>query len=69
MNLCAKRWEEQDYEYKDLANKVKDFMYEENCTQIIDKYTRIRRVGNELQRSVLDHITVNCVNKVNTPEK
>ena len=27
MNLCSKRWEDASYQYKDLANKVKDFMY------------------------------------------
>ena len=32
MNLCAKRWNSPDYEHKDLANDVLDFMSEEHCT-------------------------------------
>jgi exonuclease III len=42
MNLCAKKWDEPSYQHKDLANSVKDFMSEENCSQVIDNYTRIR---------------------------
>ena len=67
MNLCAKRWDEQDYQHKELANKLKDFMNEENCAQLVDSYTRIRSVGGNIQRSCIDHATVNCVNKITAP--
>ena len=67
MNLCAKKWDEPSYQYKDLANSVKDFMFEENCSQLIDSITRIRSVNGTLQRSCLDHATVNCVQKISSP--
>ena len=41
---------------------------EENLTQLIQNYTKIRLVNNQIQRSCLDHIYVNCVNKISTPE-
>ena len=67
MNLCALRWDEPNYEYKDLANKVKDFLSEEDCSQLVNDFTRIRSVGGNIQRSCLDHATVNCVGKVSKP--
>ena len=39
-------------------------MLEEDCNQIIDDYTRIREVNGVVQRSCLDHVTVNCINKI-----
>ena len=67
MNLCSKRWEESSYPHKELANKVKDFMCEENCSQVVDGYTRIRDARGLLQRSCIDHATVNCVSKISSP--
>ena len=68
MNLCAKLMEEPGYQHQRLASKVKDFLLEENCSQIIDDYTRIRNVNGAIQRSCLDHVTINCVNKISTPK-
>ena len=34
---------------------------DKECHQIIDDYTRIRQVNGTLQRSCLDHVTVNCI--------
>ena len=62
MNLCAKIMDEPGYQHHRLATKVKDFLLEENCSQIIDDYTRIRNVNGVIQRSCLDHVTINCVN-------
>ena len=67
MNLCAKRWTHTNYEHKDLADSVWDFMNEENCTQTVSDYTRVQNVGGNIQRSCLDHATVNCVEKVSPP--
>ena len=64
MNLCAIKMEKQGFEYSGLANIVKDFEMEENCTQLVHDYTRFRLVNNELQRSCLDHVYVNCVSKM-----
>ena len=67
MNLCAKLMEEPGYQHQRLATKLKDFLIEENCSQIIDDYTRIRNVNGVIQRSCLDHVTINCVNKISAP--
>ena len=61
MNLDAKLWDDPSYRLADLVTIVKDFMIEEECHQIIDDYTRIRQVNGTLQRSCLDHVTVNCI--------
>ena len=67
-NICATRMEEQGYIHNDLANVLKDFLAEETCHQIVNGVTRIRSSGNEIQRSCLDHIIVNCVNKMSAAE-
>ena len=67
-NLCAKKFDDQNYIHKDLVDIFKDFLIEESCYQIVDDFTRIRMVNGEVQRSCLDHITVNCVDKISKPE-
>ena len=64
MNLDSKKWDDPNYNLEKMANLVKEFLLEEDCHQIIDEYTRIRDVNGVLQRSCLDHVTVNCVNKI-----
>ena len=68
MNLCSKEWDDQSYKYKELSNRLKDFMQEENCSQLVDSFTRIRSVNGAIQRSCIDHATVNCVGKITAPE-
>ena len=50
MNLCAKLMEEPGYQHHKLATKVKDFLLDENYSQIVDDYTRIRSVNGNIQR-------------------
>ena len=68
MNICAKKMDDEGYEHYLLAAKLKDFLLEENCAQLVDDYTRIRGVNGTIQRSALDHDTVNCINKVTAPK-
>ena len=56
------------YIHSDLGNILKDFLAEESCYQLVNSFTRIRNVAGELQRSCLDHIIVNCINKVSNVE-
>ena len=67
-NICAKKIDDPNYIHKSLAETFKDFLIEENCFQIVEDYTRVRMVNNEIQRSCLDHVSVNCVDKVVRPE-
>ena len=68
MNLCALSWNENGFNHSNLANIVQDFMLSENCHQLVNQVTRIRKVGDAVQRSCLDHITTNCVSKMSSPE-
>ena len=61
MNLCAFKWDDPGYAHKDTADMVKDFMLEENCYQLVNKYTGLRLVNGVMQGSCIDHLTVNCV--------
>ena len=67
-NICAKKMDDPSYIHRELADTFQDFLIEENCYQIVDEYTRIRMVNNTVQRSCLDHISVNCIDKVRKPE-
>ena len=67
MNICAVRMDTPNYEHANLANQLRDFLLEEDCTQLIDQYTRIRKVKDTIQRSALDHAVVNCIQKISTP--
>ena len=68
INLCAKQWDEPGYTHTHLADLVKDFMMEEYCCQVVDGYTRLRMVNGIIQCSCLDHVTVNCVDKISNLE-
>ena len=63
-NLCALSMYEAGYRHADLANVLKDFLIEESCYQLVNGITRIRSVVGQLQRSCLDHVIVNCINKM-----
>ena len=67
-NLCALTWNETDYKLKDLSNEVQMFNLRESCFQLVNKYTRVQKVGNTLQRSCLDHVSTNTPDKCNIPE-
>ena len=67
-NLCALRWNNNDFKHKDLAHEVQQFLLDESCYQITNKYTRIQGNNFELQQSCLDHVTTNVPEKCNIPE-
>ena len=52
------------YIHQDVADIFFDFLYEENCFQLVDEITRSRKVNDEIQMSCLDHVTVNSVDKI-----
>jgi hypothetical protein len=68
MNICAKRLEDESYAHSDLADILQEFLLAENCSQMVNQYTRIRSVNGIIQRSCLDHIISNCVSKMSQPE-
>jgi exonuclease III len=67
-NLCAKSWNENNFRYKELANEVHTFLLSETCSQIVNKFTRVQKVGNTIQKSCIDHVTTNTPDKCSVPE-
>ena len=67
-NLCAKSWNENNFRYKELANEVQNFLLRETCSQIVNKFTRVQKVGETIQKSCLDHVTTNTPDKCSVPE-
>ena len=68
MNICSKRLEDENYAHSDLADILQEFLLSENCSQLVNQFTRIRSVNGIIQRSCLDHIISNCVSKMSQPE-
>ena len=66
-NLDAKQWLDPGYRHYEMAREVHSFLLGESCVQLVDDFTRTRLVGDILQRSALDHIIVNCPDRVNQP--
>ena len=67
-NLCALSWNENDFRLKELSNEVQHFFLRETCFQLVNKFTRVQKVGNTIQKSCLDHVTTNAPHKCNVPE-
>ena len=51
-----------------MANETQMFLLRESCLQLVNKYTRVQKVGDQLQRSCLDHVTTNVPDKCSVPE-
>ena len=62
-NLCAMSWHNDNFEHKDLANQIIDFNLTEGHEQLCKQFTRIQKCGDRINKSCLDHITVNSPNK------
>ena len=43
-------------------------MIAEDCTSLVEDYTRIRQVNDTIQRSSLDQVITNCSSKMTRPE-
>ena len=67
-NLCSLTWNEDMYNHKKLSEEVQEFLLEESCFQIVNKYTRVIEVAGILQKSCLDHVTTNIPEKCSIPE-
>ena len=67
-NLCAKTWNDPDFKFKDMANEVQNFLLQDSCSQLVNKFTRVQKVGDTLQKSCLDHVTTNVPEKCKVPE-
>ena len=62
-NLCAKSWHNPDFQKKNLAHGVIDFLLEESLVQIVNDYTRTELKRGNIEKGCIDHIFTNCQNK------
>ena len=68
-NLCAMKWNNDDYYLKDLSESVQTFLLETNCDQLVRSYTRSEiGQGGTVSRSCIDHCYTDACGKVSTPE-
>ena len=61
-------WNDENFRNKNLSEEIHQFLLEESCFQIVNKYTRVQEVDGNLQRSCLDHVTTNVPEKCSVPE-
>ena len=62
-NLCAKSWHNPDFQKKNLAHGVIDFLLEESLVQIVNDYTRTELKRGNIEKGCIDHIYTNCQTK------
>ena len=67
MNLCSTQMGDNSYTSSYLCDIVNNFNIKEGCNQLIDTYTRIRKVDDKIKRSCFDHIYTNCLSKMTKP--
>ena len=67
VNLCAKKWTDEDYHNKDMADMVRHFLLNNECKQMVTDFTRTEVVrGGMLARSCIDHVYTNAEEKIKT---
>ena len=67
-NLDMMKWLDPHYHYINMSREVQEFLLEESCHQLVNDYTRVRLVDGVMERSGIDHITVNCPDRVSPPQ-
>ena len=65
INLCASRWEDRNYERKELCDLMKRHMMESGMVQLMNQTTRSGvNCKNERVETIIDHIYSSCPAKV-----
>ena len=68
-NLCAVKWQDENFQDKDLAEMTQNFLLETSSTQLVKEYTRSEiGPGGMVSRSCIDHCYTKVPEKVSTPE-
>ena len=68
-NLCAMKWNNDDYHQREFADMVQNHLIETASTHIVKEYNISDIVrGNKISRSLIDHCYTNVPDKVSTPE-
>ena len=67
-NLCAKNWNDQDYNLLEQSAMVQSFLLDTGSSQLVKSYTRSEVVqGGSLSRSCIDHCYSNVPEKISEP--
>ena len=68
-NLCANRWNDENFAQKELADLTHNFLLETSCCHLVKGFTR-SEVGpqGEISRSCIDHLYTNVPDKISAPE-
>ena len=68
-NLCAFRWNDNDYSHSELADMVHGYLLDTNSSQVVNQYTRSEIVrGGQVSQSCIDHCYTNSERKLSDPE-
>ena len=68
-NLCAEKWNEENFQLKELADMTHNFLIDTECSQIVEGITRTEvGPGGTLLQSCIDHCYTNVPEKVSKPE-
>ena len=66
-NLCAEKWNDEDFVGTELANKVQNFLLEQASLQLVTSSTRIELLNGRVQKSMIDHCYTDSIEKVSGP--
>ena len=68
-NLCAMKWNDTNYQFKEHAEMVQTFLLETETSQLVKQFTRSELArGGVVSRSIIDHCYTNAPGKVSHPE-
>ena len=66
-NICSDKWDDNDFIYKEQANKIQDFLLEYSCQQIVTSFTRMELSGGIMHKSIIDHCYTDVGEKILGP--
>ena len=68
-NLCAQRWNDEDYNRSEHAEMIQSFLLDTSSTQLVRDFTRSEFVqGGEISRSCIDHCYTSSPEKLSKPD-
>ena len=66
-NICAAKWNDDNFPNMDLANKIQDFLLKHASLQLVTSITRVELKNGLVQKSIIDHCYTDAVEKISGP--
>ena len=64
-NLCALKWEEENFQYKELALQIQEYLLETSSYQLVKEPTRLgNTTGEGVSATCIDHCYTNVPEKI-----